>query len=290
MAHTPPSSPHSPRRHLEVDVVTNKTILHELARKGLAPLINRVLSRNIVDADTKCRAGRTPLAVACSYGQLPIVKLLLSRDDVDPNAPDFREMTPIFQAVAAGHADVILSLMLDAGVLLNANDIGLRTPLTRAVLDRRVEVVEQSSSLSTAPSSPPSSSSSLSSPPQPLQLQQPPRRTASELALNDPDDESHTPLLWAAVQGYKEAVEALLRRPDIDVNQGFGYWTALQLACMRREVGILEALLRREDLDVNRVEGNSDPPLQCLLNLGGLEDLVEVLVKRGRGVSDSGDG
>ncbi|KAL3457700.1 hypothetical protein BJX64DRAFT_292936 [Aspergillus heterothallicus] len=65
-----------PRHILYFNDGSGDTLLHDLAGKGIATLVSLILSRNILTADTKNNAGRTPLAVACMNNELEVVKLL----------------------------------------------------------------------------------------------------------------------------------------------------------------------------------------------------------------------
>ena len=79
----------------------------------------------------------------------------------------------------------------------------------------------------------------------------------------DGDGESvgRTALTAAAMEGSQRVVEMLLRREEIDVNEGDNFFHPLLAAAFRGNAAIVELLLARTDIDVNKsnAEGGKTP-------------------------------
>ncbi len=56
--------------------------IHEAARKGMADLVELLLSTG-ADVNKRCCEERTALIYACDRGRTAVVKLLLAREDVE---------------------------------------------------------------------------------------------------------------------------------------------------------------------------------------------------------------
>jgi len=89
----------------------------------------------------------------------------------------------------------------------------------------------------------------------------------SSKLINDPAvnvnlSYGETPLWLAAYDGNTKIVEALLRRPDIDVNQVNSLeCSPLYIVAQEGKEDVVKLLLERPDIDVNKVNEDGCTPL-----------------------------
>ena len=92
-------------------------------------MVQLLLERDGVDADSKDWRGRTPLSQAARNGYGAEVQLLLGNDSVDANSNDQHGWTPLLWATRWGHEVVVQLLLERDSVDADSKDQRSRTPL-----------------------------------------------------------------------------------------------------------------------------------------------------------------
>jgi len=220
------------------------------ARYGKEDIVNLLLSKGD-DANTKSRAGRTPLHEACKYGHVAVAKLLLEQYGAKIEAPDEDGKTPLHLACDYGK-DAVAKLLLEAeSVAINTRDIHGKTPLHLATAGGHEDIV---------------------------------RLLCQRKASIEPDEEKITPLHFAASKGLAKIVQLLLETAsptDITaVDQGG--WTALHHAASQKFNGqckIVSQLLDKEKDLLEKTSTDGQTALFIAAYYGNAE-VVQLFLKK----------
>jgi ankyrin repeat protein len=100
--------------------------------------------------------------------------------------------------------------------------------------------------------------------------------------INQADNTSTYPIMWAAVNGHDKVVQILLERGADVSAQGGQFGTALQAACSRGHDEIVQILLER-GADVSAQGGHFGNAIQAAC-VRGHHDIVQMLLERGADV------
>jgi ankyrin repeat protein len=84
-----------------------QTLLSLAAGNGYEMVVEMLVVRDDIDADSKDGDGRTPLLWAVEIGHKAVVEILVARDDVDVDLKDRWEWTPLSQVAGSGHDTVV---------------------------------------------------------------------------------------------------------------------------------------------------------------------------------------
>ncbi|WP_253302358.1 ankyrin repeat domain-containing protein [Wolbachia endosymbiont of Psylliodes chrysocephala] len=176
------------------------------------------------------------LLEAVKKGEFDKVKSLIS-EGADVDATDNSKNTALHLAAQEGYKEVIEAL-LDKGANVNAKDKDGKTPRNLTTNEAIQTLLQNTAKLLEA-----AKNSDIDEV----------RRLISEGAsVNATDQDGKTPLHWAARNGKKEVVEALLKVNGINVNAyDKDNNTPLHLAVPNGYEGVVEILLNKgADLDV----------------------------------------
>ncbi|KAJ6572670.1 ankyrin repeat-containing domain protein [Mycena sp. CBHHK59/15] len=113
----------------------------DAAQNGHQHILELLLQRDEVDANTHDFFSCTPLSYAAQQGGKAVVELLLQRDEVDPNTLDRYSRTPLSYAAQRGHQDIVELLPQREDVHPNTLDSYSRTPLSYAAENGLEDVV-----------------------------------------------------------------------------------------------------------------------------------------------------
>uniref|UniRef100_A0A0A1X959 GA-binding protein subunit beta-1 n=1 Tax=Zeugodacus cucurbitae TaxID=28588 RepID=A0A0A1X959_ZEUCU len=94
-----------------------------------------------INKDSKTKVDRTPLHMACFYGNERIVELLLSKKCV-VNPRDMLRMTPLHWAVEKGHKSIARLLLKHNADVTLTSKFG-KTPIALAVLTEQADLLEE---------------------------------------------------------------------------------------------------------------------------------------------------
>ena len=75
------------------------SILHSAAFAGRLEPVQLIINNNLVDINHRDNLGRTPIMMACLFGNNKIIEYLLSKG-ADPNIPSVNDMTVIEALIA----------------------------------------------------------------------------------------------------------------------------------------------------------------------------------------------
>jgi ankyrin repeat protein len=177
----------SPEIALDVPDSEMKTPLASASASGYTEIAKLLLSHS-AEPDPCDLDHRTPLSWAAANGHVAVVDLLLTQVAIDMNRKDGKGMTALCHAAAAGHTSVVKRLLAEPKVKVNTQDKRGRTPLCWALKKQHASVA---------------------------------KILVSDRRVNVTVRDKKTgrdPLLIAAENGRRDVVEALLQRPDIDLN------------------------------------------------------------------------
>uniref|UniRef100_W8B5C1 GA-binding protein subunit beta-1 n=1 Tax=Ceratitis capitata TaxID=7213 RepID=W8B5C1_CERCA len=99
------------------------------------------LLRGGINKDSKTKVDRTPLHMACFYGNERIVELLLSKKCI-VNPRDMLRMTPLHWAVEKGHKNIARLLLKHNADVTVTSKFG-KTPIALAVLTEQADLLEE---------------------------------------------------------------------------------------------------------------------------------------------------
>jgi ankyrin repeat protein len=163
------------------------TGLHLVAGIGLAKIVQLLLEREGVDADSKDENGQTPLSWAAAKGHEAVVRLLLERESVDADSKNEYDRTPLWMAASGGHEAVVRLLLERESVDANSKNKYDETPLWMAASGGHEAVVR-------------------------LLLER------ESVDADSKNKESRTPLWVAAANGHETVVRLLLERESVDAD------------------------------------------------------------------------
>lgn len=164
-----------------------RTSLSLAAESGYASVVQLLLKRDDIIADSGDRVSRTPLSYAADEGHEAVVRLLLSRDDVKVDSRDYSGGTPLSWAAFGGHEAVVKLLLSRDDASIDSRDYRGQSPLSYAAENGHEKVVS-------------------------LLL------SRDDVAIDSRDIEGRTPLSWAAGRGREAVVKLLLSRDDVTVD------------------------------------------------------------------------
>lgn len=226
--------------------------LHIAAMTGDCSLAHILLASGRFDINDISPAGLTPLAAAVYAEELPMVRWLLSHEELDPNLESDTQFGPLCIACMKGNLSVVTCLLADPRVVLieTKDSIERCLPLEAACAKGHVDIVA-------------------------CLLQDPrlkSRRSVHGLALME-----------AGRTGQEEVADLLLRKADIDPNQGNEAGvTALFIACAGRQGHVANRLLAdprlRPDQHTNE---DGDTPLHMACMHPDDSGLVQRLLEAG---------
>ena len=205
---------------------SNKELL-EKAKNGNLTGVEFILRHsNGTDINTEDSAGYTPLMWASIEGHHNVVQLLLEEKDIDIN----KACNDGWTALMLTSAIEIAQLLLEKDdININKVDNIVRNALMHAIINGQSGIVQ-------------------------LLLDK------EEIDINKADNGGSTALVLAYMRGYNEAllevVELLLERDGIDINKANnGGLTALYLASEAGHPEAMELLLQRPEIDINQDYG-----------------------------------
>ncbi|CAD6584844.1 MAG: hypothetical protein ASARMPREDX12_001771 [Alectoria sarmentosa] len=120
----------------------HRTPLSYAAEEGHEEVVELLLKRDDVVADSRDVNDRTPLSYAAKNGYERVVKLLLERDDVVADSRDRDGRTPLSRAAEWGNEGVVKLLLERDDVAADSRDVKNRTPLSYAAEERYEKVVK----------------------------------------------------------------------------------------------------------------------------------------------------
>jgi ankyrin repeat protein len=112
------------------------------AGNGHEAVVNLLIERDDIEADSKDAGDRTPLSYAAEGGYEAIVKLLIDRNDVEADSKDNTGRTPLSYAVSSGHESSLKVLLETGRVNPDSKDKNSQTPLAWAAMNGHACVVK----------------------------------------------------------------------------------------------------------------------------------------------------
>ncbi|MCW8469690.1 ankyrin repeat domain-containing protein [Fluoribacter gormanii] len=118
------------RLHNKSSVISQSELEHAFfyaAACNRSNIMNHLKNIPKIDINIPCNKGRSPLGVACEYGNESVVQLLLRDKNINVNIKDSKEMTPLMLACKSSYTQknpALFKLLLDAGAntaLMNLN-------------------------------------------------------------------------------------------------------------------------------------------------------------------------
>ena len=166
------------KRELAKTKYVYDTSLVRAIKTGDADRVRTLIYAN-VDINERNYAGITPLTIAAEKGHLAIVKLLLEEGGASVNLNSSYGVTPLIAAAAAGHREVA-DLLLKNGADPTAKDDLGKTALLHAMSSDDAKLTETLVKLNSR-------------------------------AINLPDNDGNTPLIYAAQKGHVNNIKVLLK-------------------------------------------------------------------------------
>ncbi|XP_067661926.1 ankyrin repeat domain-containing protein 50-like [Haliotis asinina] len=260
-------------------------ILHSACLGGDVEVVKYVLSQNTLDIDSREQCGRTAVMLAaenghkdvvellvdkgadlslvdetadnvlhcaCRGGDAGVVKYILSKNRVDIDRRGLHELTPIMMARRCKHKEVVellLSKRAD-GSLRYYNHINM---LLSACKKRDMEVVK-------------------------FILSQ------NIVDVDSRGPRKKTPVMLAALYGYKEVVELLVEKgANLSLVNDRGR-NILHVACLKGRLEVLMYILSLSTVDINSRDVRQKTPVMTAAE-SGQKEVVELLVERGANLS-----
>ena len=168
---------------IEDQVIEGCTPLWAAAAFGRLDVVKLLIERN-ADVESRTSTGSTPLRVAAYEGHIDIVRCLVERG-ADVNARNDYESTPLMAACYYGHFSVV-TYLIDKGSIIDQQFKDGSTALHYAVQWGHFEIVSELLALG---------------------------------ALQLPNNQGLTPLLYACNQCSIEIVEHIIKRPECTKEQ-----------------------------------------------------------------------
>ncbi|RUR22683.1 Dot/Icm T4SS effector AnkG/AnkZ/LegA7 [Legionella qingyii] len=109
------------RLHNKSPVISQSELEHAFfyaAACNRSNIMNQLRNIPKIDINIPCNKGRSPLGIACEYGNESVVQLLLRDKNIKVNIKDTKEMTPLMLACKSYYTQknpALFRLLLDAG-------------------------------------------------------------------------------------------------------------------------------------------------------------------------------
>lgn len=231
------------------------------AEKGHNIGTTQYLIDNGFNVNVMNNLGKTPIVHAIKHGDIGMVDYLIDHG-ANINTVDIKNRTLLHHAIKYGQFDIV-KYLVDKGININALDDSNLSAFNYAANSNNKQIIEY------------------------LQLKQREQqqieniktlvdekdcKNAIELIkgikdINMPDVFGNTLLHWAVCNEYKEIVEELLKRKDININAvNKQKNTALHLAVMSNNIEITELLVDNR-ANINTVNEYRQTPYMCALNI-----------------------
>ena len=162
-----------------------QTALHMAACNGYNDIVDALIKRPDMNLNVRNENGDTPLNVAADNGRAASARLLIDAG-ADINIPDKYQQTALHMAACNGYNDIVDALIKRPDVNLNVRNENDNTPLHLAVYNGRAASAR-------------------------LLID-------AGANINIPDNKQQTALHMAACNGYNDIVDALIKRPDVNLN------------------------------------------------------------------------
>lgn len=250
---------------------------------GNIEVIKKLLHK--VDINAQDNEGYTALMTAAMYGKDDIVELLLTVPGIDLNVQNNEKETALM--VAASHSESVVNRLLQVpSININAQDHEGETALMKAIMVGNEYVVKlflQIPTLNINAQDKWGTTALMKAYNRPnifkLLLR------VSGININLQDNDGQTALTKAALCGYRETVEILLKEPTISVNikaeNGFtelNGFTALMYAVTGSDQTIVKLLLAAPTIDINTTNKNGKTALMEAVSRDAL-NIVKLLLQ-----------
>ena len=223
-----------------------QTALHLAAYFGYDDIVDALIKRPDVNLNVRNKDGNTPLHIAADNGRAASARLLIDAG-ADINISDHKQRTALHMAADLGDDDIVDALIKRPDVNLNVRNENGYTPLHIAAGRGR----EQSARL----------------------------LIDAGADINIPDHKQRTALHMAADWGYDDIVDALIKRPDVNINSRDGDGlTSLHIAADNGRAASARLLIDA-GADINISDHKQRTALHMAADLG-YDDIVDALIKR----------
>jgi ankyrin repeat protein len=225
----------------------------------IAEMILKALGNGVLNI--RENDGESPLHWAATVGKIWIVKMILKISGVDMHLKDIYHMTPLHWAAKKGHR-VVVAMFLKKGASVNCKDIFGWTPLHLAARSGHHTVVKTLCS------------------------------KATNVLVNDEDEDGKTPLHLAVEEGHEEVVKEIMKAQGVNlVNEDFDKLCPLFKAIMVNNEAIVQMFLEALGKDhFVKKRFDNGKTLMHLAAMHGHAAMVEELIKAGLDASVPDDG
>ena len=274
---------------------TGDTPLHVTARNQRKEITQELLKYFTGDPNIKNAEGRTPLHIACVYGNLDRVKLLILQG-AEMNVKDIYFDTPLSLAIVNNHTSIVSALvrefgcdpndgvslhtackhgdpsmvktLIECSASVDDKDVGGKTPLSLAVLDNQTSIV---SALVSEFGCDPNDGVSLHTACKHGDLSIVKTLIECGANVNEKDVGGNTPLSLAVLHGHDSIVSALVSEFGCDPNDG----AFIHTACEHGNLSMVKTLIEC-GANVNEKDVGGNTPL----SLHGHDSIVSALVSK----------
>ncbi|XP_046567998.1 serine/threonine-protein phosphatase 6 regulatory ankyrin repeat subunit A-like [Haliotis rubra] len=260
-------------------------ILHCACRRGDVEVVKYIVSKKMVDINSRERKNKTPLMVAgvwgheavvgllvkqganqalrdkrgnnilhlaCQGGHVEVVKYIISLETVDVNCRGWRKTTPVMCAGQNGHKDVV-ELLVNNGANLLLRNSRKNNILHTACHGGHIEVLKYVLSRNT-------------------------------VDINSRGNDNKTPVMVAGRRGHRDVVELLVdQRANLLLRDARSN-NILHLGCQEGHVDVVKYVLSENVVDINSRGNNNKTPVM-VAGRRGHKDVVELLVQNGAKLS-----
>ncbi|XP_067661962.1 ankyrin repeat domain-containing protein 50-like [Haliotis asinina] len=260
-------------------------ILHSACLGGDVEVVKYVLSQNTLDIDSREQCGRTAVMLAAENGHKDVVELLVDKG-ADLSLVDETADNVLHCACRGGDAGVVKYILSKNRVDIDRRGLHELTPITMARRCKHKEVVELLLSKR--------ADGSLRYYNHINMLLSACRKGDMEvvkfiLSQNIVDVDSRgpwkkTPVMLAALYGYKEVVELLVEKgANLSLVNDRGR-NILHVACLKGRLEVLKYTLSLSTVDINSRDVRQKTPVMTAAE-SGQKEVVELLVERGANLS-----
>jgi ankyrin repeat protein len=224
-----------------------RDIIYKAARDGDEEAILALIDS---DPMSQFSSDETLLHIAAEAGLQKVLSMLLLKDAQDVNRKDRRGRTPLHRATERDQKDIV-SLLLTAGANINARCLLGMSPLLIAIERRYSDLVTQLI------------------------------KAGANIYFDD--GYGGTPLYYAVRSGRHDILSLLLKlstRANINAKYSGLCETLLHEACSRGYTGMVATLISA-GADVNVLDRQGTSPLCIVVEKGGLEEIVSLLLRAG---------